>query len=339
MYWGQVAAALAVAVGVAYGLASTGRPPIVVLARAVIAYSVVRWLIAWVYRTRYWHARGTSHAHRQECPNCHAQRHRIGGDWILQCKKCGWKAGLPVLRWLTRSVPARQLRRTVAGPKLVIVVIAVAVIATGGVGAISVPTDLATSPNTDTGSQDIATPTLEDSSKEGVSKPSPTEELRGSTPTETPESRELDLAKAEQLIFERTNEIRVNHDQNELSRDQCLDEYARKHSRDMAEYGYSIRHGGPNGESWTERASKIQSECGGVVSENIHSGPADVKTYIYGTSEAIRLSSPANLAEYAVRGWMNSPGHRENILDSQWLEVGVGVATDGEDIYFTILFS
>jgi uncharacterized protein YkwD/ribosomal protein L37AE/L43A len=339
MYWGQVATALAVGVGVAYGLASIGRPPIVLLAGAVITYSVVRWLIAWVYRIRYWHARGTNNEHRQECPHCHAQRHRIGGDWILQCKKCGWKAGLPILRWFTQSVPARQLRRTVAGPKLVIVVIAVALIATGGIGTISVPTDLAAGPNAGTGSQDITTPTSEDSSKESVSTPSPTEELRGTPPTETPESQESNLAKAEQLILEWTNEVRVNHEQNELSRDQCLDEYARKHSRDMAEYGYSIRHGGPNGESWEERASKIQDECGGAVSENIHSGPVDVETYIYGTSETIRLSSASNLAEYAVRGWMNSPGHRENMLDSQWDEVGIGVATDGEDIYFTILFS
>lgn len=42
---------------------------------------------------------------------------------------------------------------------------------------------------------------------------------------------------------------------------------------------------------------------------------------------------------FAVRGWMKSPSHRENILDSEWTLTGIGIAEsrDGK-IYVTQIF-
>ncbi len=39
----------------------------------------------------------------------------------------------------------------------------------------------------------------------------------------------------------------------------------------------------------------------------------------------------------ALQGWLDSPGHYENIV-SEWTHTGVGIATDGEQYYFTQLF-
>jgi len=40
-----------------------------------------------------------------------------------------------------------------------------------------------------------------------------------------------------------------------------------------------------------------------------------------------------------MQGWMNSPGHRANILNSSFTQLGVGVATDSNGrIYWTQQF-
>jgi len=46
----------------------------------------------------------------------------------------------------------------------------------------------------------------------------------------------------------------------------------------------------------------------------------------------------ANPAEEVVRGWMNSPEHRANILDPQFTHVGTGVHGRDGNYYFTQIF-
>src|SRR5262245_20219319 len=38
------------------------------------------------------------------------------------------------------------------------------------------------------------------------------------------------------------------------------------------------------------------------------------------------------------QGWMNSEGHRKNILSSSYLEIGLGIAESGEQKYYTQVF-
>lgn len=40
----------------------------------------------------------------------------------------------------------------------------------------------------------------------------------------------------------------------------------------------------------------------------------------------------------AVQGWMESQGHRENILRPEFRETGIGVWRTGNTYYFTQLF-
>ena len=49
--------------------------------------------------------------------------------------------------------------------------------------------------------------------------------------------------------------------------------------------------------------------------------------------------SATQIAEHVVEGWMESSGHRANILDSRWDRTGVGVEVDGDRIYVTALYS
>lgn len=137
MYWGQVAVALASALSTASYLYTRGRSVSVAVLAAIVVYFLVRWVIAWGYRTRYWYRRGTKGYYSISCPDCGQYIYRRRRDWILKCGRCGWTAGWPVVRWLTQSVPARQLRRTVVGPQLVVVIVASALLLSGTAATLS----------------------------------------------------------------------------------------------------------------------------------------------------------------------------------------------------------
>ena len=40
----------------------------------------------------------------------------------------------------------------------------------------------------------------------------------------------------------------------------------------------------------------------------------------------------------ALQGFLNSPPHRANLLNPEFRQLGVGVASDGDETYFTLLF-
>lgn len=81
---------------------------------------------------------------------------------------------------------------------------------------------------------------------------------------------------------------------------------AQQHSDDMARRGY-ISHTTPEGVTFDERISRAGYPA--PAAENIAKGPRS--------------------AERVVALWMNSPGHRANILNCAFTAIGVGVATDG----------
>jgi hypothetical protein len=135
MYWRQVAVAAILGISASYFLWAEGFSLSVSAAVAVLVYFAVRWFIAWLYRIRYWYRRGTRGIYTRSCPDCGQYIYRKSGDWIIKCHRCGWTAGLPVVRWFTNSVPSIQLRRTVWSPQLLAVVIAVGIVVAGGIPA------------------------------------------------------------------------------------------------------------------------------------------------------------------------------------------------------------
>lgn len=114
MYTVQHIGSLVGSLGVGYLCFASGYNGIAVIAAAVLTYFIVRWSWASYHRTRYWLSRGTKGVHTEYCPNCERDRHRTSGDWILKCHECGWKPGIPVLRWAVRSVPVIQFRRSIS---------------------------------------------------------------------------------------------------------------------------------------------------------------------------------------------------------------------------------
>lgn len=117
-----------------------GLPPIRSAALSVPVYFACLWLFATVGRTRYWLARGSGRSTGRSCPGCGRWIRRLSGDWYLECKRCGWKPGLPIVRWLTHSVPSRQFRRSVSPQSVVVSGIAIVVVVSGVPSVSTAPT-------------------------------------------------------------------------------------------------------------------------------------------------------------------------------------------------------
>ena len=54
----------------------------------------------------------------------------------------------------------------------------------------------------------------------------------------------------------------------------------------------------------------------------------------YGENVAMGYNTP----EAVMRAWMNSRGHRANILSTKYTQIGVGAVTNGRSIYWTQVF-
>jgi uncharacterized protein YkwD len=94
--------------------------------------------------------------------------------------------------------------------------------------------------------------------------------------------------------------------------DTALRNLARAHSGDMADRGY-FSHDTPEGKTPWDRAKA--AGIGYLGAENIARGQ----------------KTPAAVME----AWMNSPGHRANILDCSLTKLGVGVRMGGEGPWWT----
>ncbi|WP_172824880.1 CAP domain-containing protein [Halorientalis sp. IM1011] len=145
----------------------------------------------------------------------------------------------------------------------------------------------------------------------------------------------LDRANLEQRIHAEINSVRDDHGLPPISFDTDLRKIARYHSKDMADNEY-FAHEAPNGETVEDRYAKFDYSCRG-------SGENILYTYyeerIDTKQGEVYHSSPDELAEGVVTQWMNSPGHRENILRSRWNREGVGVyvteTEEGTRVYVT----
>lgn len=138
---------------------------------------------------------------------------------------------------------------------------------------------------------------------------------------ETPNINQDDsyIAEIEQMIFEQVNQQRQAAGLQPLSYNGTMEHYARAKSKDMGVRGY-FDHKNPEGQLMTEqmRADGISYNAWG---ENI--------AYISG------ISGNSNLANQFMTNWMNSSGHRANILSNNFTSIGVGVYKIGNTYYAT----
>jgi uncharacterized protein YkwD len=132
-----------------------------------------------------------------------------------------------------------------------------------------------------------------------------------------PQSAEV--ASKEQLVIERINEIRLAHFLDPLKPNEELSRIARGFSFRMNRFGF-FGHYDYAGNDVADRLRAAGIRFA-MVAENI--------------AKNINFSDPV---ETAIDGWMESEGHRANILTSEFRETGVGIWKDGHSYYFTQVF-
>ncbi|SIR72729.1 Uncharacterized conserved protein YkwD, contains CAP (CSP/antigen 5/PR1) domain [Haladaptatus litoreus] len=125
----------------------------------------------------------------------------------------------------------------------------------------------------------------------------------------------------ERRIHEQINNIRTERGLQSLGYNNQLGEAADYHSQDMIDKSY-FSHTAPDGETVGDRYRKFEISCQ-AWGENI--------LYNYASDE-----SAASAAQTSVEQWMQSDGHRQNILSETWATEGIGaqVAFDGR-LYVT----
>ncbi len=96
---------------------------------------------------------------------------------------------------------------------------------------------------------------------------------------------------------------------------------ARLHSENMAKFNF-FSHTGIDGKMVDDRADELGITKWKAMGENI--------AYNRGYQKPL---------ECAVEKWMESPGHRENLLNNRWKESAIGIAvTANGTYYFTQVF-
>lgn len=146
----------------------------------------------------------------------------------------------------------------------------------------------------------------------------------------------LDVGLIETQVHQLTNEQRIAHNLRPLTTDAALATIARTHSRDMADRQF-FDHVNPDGKSPSDRGFAQNYPCRKDYPDYYTEGIAEnlymtdrfnsVTTY-NDVPAAYDWMHELDLAEATVQGWMNSPGHRANILTGTYDREGIGVVVD-----------
>ncbi|GGM41802.1 hypothetical protein GCM10011351_29900 [Paraliobacillus quinghaiensis] len=132
--------------------------------------------------------------------------------------------------------------------------------------------------------------------------------------TEKDESTNQTASGFQQEVAKLTNQEREKNGLSPLQIDTALQEVAQTKSEDMATNNY-FSHTSPTYGSPFDMLQQFEVDYT-TAAENIASGQQSPKE--------------------VVNGWMNSPGHRKNIMNEKVTHIGVGYAEDGA--YWTQLF-
>ncbi len=164
------------------------------------------------------------------------------------------------------------------------------------------------------GSSNDDPPASSDDDDDREDEPSDEEDEPEEMPSDPPDEEEeipadelLRWTDFESQVFELINQRRAENGVAPLEKDNHLREAAYLHSKDMADNNF-MSHTGSDGSSFSTRIRRT-AFAGSPGGENVASGQ--------------------RTPEQVMEAWMNSSGHRRNILNAQFRYVGVGVHEGG----------
>lgn len=155
-----------------------------------------------------------------------------------------------------------------------------------------------------------------------VTKPS-TNKTETNNKVETPTPSEGDyLARVEDEIFNATNAERQKQGLPALKRNSTANKYARSKSLEMLNLNYFDHNSPKNG--YIQDIAKRDGWKYSRIGENIYTMTGGQASNISGAS--------------ITNSWMNSEGHRKNILNSGYTDIGIGVTFRNGKLYATQIF-
>lgn len=152
----------------------------------------------------------------------------------------------------------------------------------------------------------------------------------------------IDAADLAQRIHAYVNAERARRGLEALAWDPKLARIARQHSRDMAERNY-LSHDSPEGHGFDHRYRAAGYHCAVRVGQVVHAGAENIALgRLYNSMRIVNgvaaydWNSALQIARRVVDGWMDSRGHRQNLLAPHWRREGIGVEIHpGNKVYVT----
>jgi len=135
-----------------------------------------------------------------------------------------------------------------------------------------------------------------------------------------------DLERFRQHALALVNEARSAEGLSKLSLGPALNEAAQAHAADMVDRDY-YAHVSPDGRTPSDRFRAAGGSRWGLSGENI--------------AKCTNCAQPPDIArlEAFQTGWMQSPGHRKNILNDGFDRFGFGISSGGNEIYAVQTFA
>ena len=153
--------------------------------------------------------------------------------------------------------------------------------------------------------------------------------------SETPGAPYIDPSALEARIHDLINEQRQQNSLAPLYYDPFLSDIARGHSWDMVTRNF-FEHVNPDGKSPRDRGDAAGYPCIRYIKPYVYEGIAEnlyqgnrASGYYSNASGAVTgydWLTLEDIAQATVTGWMDSPGHRKNILTDHYYNEGIGVA-------------
>lgn len=142
----------------------------------------------------------------------------------------------------------------------------------------------------------------------------------------------IDITQLEKKIHYLINKERAKKGLSALLLNESLRKVARKYSEDMVERKF-FSHNDPDGRSFYDRYKAEGIECriraGNITSLGAENIAQDnlYSSYFHKDGEKIfNWNTEDEIAGSVVKRWMNSKGHRANILTPYFKQQGIGVA-------------
>lgn len=152
----------------------------------------------------------------------------------------------------------------------------------------------------------------------------------------------VDVTHLEKKIHNMINRERQKKGLPVLLWDESLHRIARHYSQDMVQRNFFSHHD-PEGSTFCDRYKAARFECKIKAGDTICLGAENIaqdtlisaSSYKDGTT-SLSSNTEDKIAESVVKRWMNSKGHRDNILTPYFKRQGIGVALseDGK-VYIT----